>query len=45
MPKLDQQDVLFQELRAEGSRLLLIAPHSHVVVDTISHLRIVEQKY
>ena len=47
-PKLDHLGVLFQELRLEGSRcfdvvsgLLHITPHSHIGVDTISHLRIV----
>ena len=50
MRKLDHLGVLFQELRVEGnrcfdviSRLLLITPHSHIGVDTISHLRIVAQ--
>ena len=52
MPKLDHLSVLFQELHVEGSRcfdvvsrLLLITPHSLIGVDTISHLRIVAQKY
>ena len=44
MPKLDHLGVLFQELREKGSkcfdvvnRLLLVTPHPHIGVDTISH--------
>ena len=52
MPKLDYQGVLYQEFSVEGSRcfnavsrLLFITPHSHIGVDSISHLYIVAQKY
>ena len=51
MPKLDYVSFLFQELHVESSRcfdavsqLLPISPHSHIGVDAISHLRIVERE-
>ena len=52
MPKLDHRGILFQGLRVEGSwcfdvvsRLLLITPHLHIGVNTVSHLRIVAKNY
>ena len=51
MPKLDHLDVFFSK-NTYGvskrfdvvSRLLLVTPHSHIGVDTITHLCIVVQK-
>ena len=51
MPNIDHLGILFQELRVEGSkcidvisRLLLISPHTHIVVDAIFHLRVFGKK-